>query len=109
MTEGELTFWFGGQVTEAPAGSFVYGPRDRSVMPKLIYGLKIGKLRYPGGGQAALNTIYIANLVDAINLARSKGAKVFGIVGRDGGFTKKSADACVVTPQPSPAPPRTRA
>jgi quercetin dioxygenase-like cupin family protein len=28
VTEGELTFWVGGQVTEAPAGSFVYGPRD---------------------------------------------------------------------------------
>jgi quercetin dioxygenase-like cupin family protein len=28
VTEGELTFWVGGQVIEAPAGSFVYGPRD---------------------------------------------------------------------------------
>jgi nucleoside-diphosphate-sugar epimerase len=45
---------------------FVYGPRDRVVLPKLVYGLRIGKLRYPGGGQAALNTIYIANLVDAV-------------------------------------------
>src|SRR5438477_12184368 len=27
VTEGELTFWVGGQVTDAPAGSFVYGPR----------------------------------------------------------------------------------
>src|SRR5947199_8534350 len=48
---------------------FVYGPRDRTVLPKLVYGLRIGKLRYPGGGQAALNTIYIANLVDAVFLA----------------------------------------
>src|SRR5262245_40615557 len=28
VTEGELTFWVGGRVTAAPAGSFVYGPRD---------------------------------------------------------------------------------
>jgi quercetin dioxygenase-like cupin family protein len=28
VTEGELTFWVGGEVILAPAGSFVYGPRD---------------------------------------------------------------------------------
>lgn len=28
VIEGDLTFWVGGQVIEAPAGSFVYGPRD---------------------------------------------------------------------------------
>src|SRR5256885_1161683 len=28
VIEGELTFWVGGEVIEAPAGSFVYGPRD---------------------------------------------------------------------------------
>jgi len=28
VIEGELTFWVDGQVTVAPAGSFVYGPRD---------------------------------------------------------------------------------
>jgi quercetin dioxygenase-like cupin family protein len=28
VTEGRLTFWVGGQVIDAPAGSFVYGPRD---------------------------------------------------------------------------------
>src|SRR5947199_10694335 len=27
VTEGELTFWVGGRLLEAPAGSFVYGPR----------------------------------------------------------------------------------
>ena len=27
VTEGELTFWVGGRVVEAPAGSFVFGPR----------------------------------------------------------------------------------
>ena len=28
VIEGELTFWVGGQVIDAPAGSFVYGPRE---------------------------------------------------------------------------------
>jgi glyoxylate utilization-related uncharacterized protein len=28
ITEGELTFWVGGKVIVAGAGSFVYGPRD---------------------------------------------------------------------------------
>ena len=28
VIDGELTFWVGGRVIQAPAGSFVYGPRD---------------------------------------------------------------------------------
>ncbi|HEX4039656.1 MAG TPA: quercetin 2,3-dioxygenase [Acidobacteriaceae bacterium] len=28
VTEGELTFWVGGQTIHAPAGSFVFGPRE---------------------------------------------------------------------------------
>ena len=48
---------------------FVYGPRDRTVMPRIINGLREGRLRYTGGGQAALNTIYVKNLVDAVFLA----------------------------------------
>ena len=39
-----------------------------------------------------------ANLVAALELAKSTGAKVFGIVGRDGGFTAEAADACVIIP-----------
>jgi quercetin dioxygenase-like cupin family protein len=34
VIEGELTFWVGGDVVVAPAGSFVYGPRD--VPPTVI-------------------------------------------------------------------------
>jgi nucleoside-diphosphate-sugar epimerase len=48
---------------------FVYGPRDRNVLPKLVEGLQFNKLRYPGGGQALMNNIYIGNLVDAVFLA----------------------------------------
>lgn len=38
------------------------------------------------------------NLVTALEVARLAGARIFGIVGRDGGFTAKLADACVVIP-----------
>jgi nucleoside-diphosphate-sugar epimerase len=49
---------------------FVYGPRDRTVMPRLIENLRTGEMRYLGGkGKRALNTIYVKNLVDAIFLA----------------------------------------
>jgi nucleoside-diphosphate-sugar epimerase len=48
---------------------FVYGPRDRTVMPKLIEGLRQRIIRYPGGGHGALNTIYIGNLLQAVFLA----------------------------------------
>jgi len=38
------------------------------------------------------------NLVRALQLARSVSAAVFGIVGKDGGYTKQVAEACVVIP-----------
>jgi D-sedoheptulose 7-phosphate isomerase len=49
-----------------------------------------------GGGDAAKNVS--PNLVRAIDAAKDAGAVVLGIVGRDGGHTKKRADACVVIP-----------
>jgi D-sedoheptulose 7-phosphate isomerase len=49
-----------------------------------------------GGGDAERNVS--VNLVRAIEHAKSVGARVGGIVGRDGGFTAKMADACVVVP-----------
>lgn len=38
------------------------------------------------------------NIVATIRYAKEVGAKIFGIVGRDGGYTKKMADACVIIP-----------
>jgi D-sedoheptulose 7-phosphate isomerase len=49
-----------------------------------------------GGGNVEKNVS--VNLVRAIDEARRVGAKVFGIVGKDGGYTKKSADECVLIP-----------
>lgn len=48
---------------------FVYGPRDKTVMPRIIDALRHNRLRYPGGGNAAMNLIFIDNLVDAVFLA----------------------------------------
>jgi D-sedoheptulose 7-phosphate isomerase len=49
-----------------------------------------------GGGNRDKNVS--VNLVRSLELAREVGAKVFGIVGRDGGYTKQVADACVIVP-----------
>lgn len=43
------------------------------------------------------------NLVAALEFARSAGAKIMGVVGRDGGYTARVADACVVVPTINPA------
>lgn len=49
---------------------FIYGPRDRMVLPRIIAGLRQGRVRYPGAkGERALNTIFVENLVDAVFLA----------------------------------------
>jgi nucleoside-diphosphate-sugar epimerase len=48
---------------------FIYGPGDRTLMPRIIANLRAGVIRYPGGGRQALNTIFVRNLVDAIFLA----------------------------------------
>ncbi|MYC69272.1 MAG: SIS domain-containing protein [Gemmatimonadetes bacterium] len=49
-----------------------------------------------GGGNRPLNTS--VNLVVALEYAKEVGAKICGIVGRDGGFTAQVADACAIVP-----------
>jgi D-sedoheptulose 7-phosphate isomerase len=49
-----------------------------------------------GGGNREKNVS--VNLVKSLELAKEVKAKVFGVVGRDGGFTKQVADACVIIP-----------
>lgn len=49
-----------------------------------------------GGGDLEKNIS--PNLVRALQYARSAGARIAGIVGRDGGYTAQVADACVVVP-----------
>lgn len=49
-----------------------------------------------GGGDAERNIS--ANIVNALKLAKETGSKIIGVVGRDGGYTAKVADACVIVP-----------
>ncbi len=49
-----------------------------------------------GGGDAEKNIS--ANLVRALDEAKGREMKVFGVVGRQGGYTKKVGDAVVVVP-----------
>jgi len=50
-----------------------------------------------GGGDVERNVS--TNLVRAIDFARSRGAKVFGIVGRETGYTARHADVVVAIPE----------
>lgn len=56
-----------------------------------------GLLVFSVGGGAVEKGVSV-NLVRAIEAAKKVGAKVFGVVGRDGGATRKLADASVVIP-----------
>lgn len=66
--------------------------------------LKVSKLRSKdavfifsvGGGNLEKNIS--PNLVEAIKYAKSVGARVTGVVGRDGGYTAQAADACCIIP-----------
>lgn len=53
-----------------------------------------------GGGDKERNIS--ANIVSALDFAKSVGARVMGIVGRDGGYTAKVADAVVIVPPVNP-------
>ncbi len=54
-----------------------------------------------GGGDAENNVS--ANIVAALKLAKARGLDIFGVVGRDGGYTKKVGDLVVVVPTVEPA------
>ena len=49
-----------------------------------------------GGGNAEHNVSM--NLVEALKEAKSRGCKIYGIVGRDGGYTAQVGDAVVLVP-----------
>ena len=66
--------------------------------------LKVSKLKEKdlififsvGGGN--LNKNISPNLVEALKFAKKKKSKIVGVVGRDGGYTSKVSNACVVVP-----------
>lgn len=49
-----------------------------------------------GGG--SLNHKLSTNIVSSLKLAQHTGAKILGIVGRDGGYTAEVANACIIVP-----------
>jgi D-sedoheptulose 7-phosphate isomerase len=53
-----------------------------------------------GGGNLEKNVS--PNLVAAMQLAKQVGARIIGIVGKDGGYTAQVADACVIVPTVNP-------
>src|SRR6187397_2753338 len=53
-----------------------------------------------GGGNLEKNVS--PNLVEALKVAKEVGAAVFGIVGKDGGYTAQVADAAVIIPTVNP-------
>jgi len=53
-----------------------------------------------GGGNKEKNVS--PNLIEAIDLAKEIGARVTGIVGRDGGYTALNSDVCLVVPTVNP-------
>jgi D-sedoheptulose 7-phosphate isomerase len=54
-----------------------------------------------GGGDVERNVS--PNLVAALQLAKARQSAILGIVGRDGGYTAKVADVCVIIPTVNPA------
>lgn len=70
--------------------------------------LKLSKLNHKdavfifsvGGGNLEKNIS--PNLVNALKYAKQVGAKITGVVGRDGGYTAQTADACVIIPTVNP-------
>lgn len=53
-----------------------------------------------GGGNREKNVS--PNIVSALEYGRSVGCRMFGIVGRDGGYTAQVAETCVIIPTPNP-------
>ena len=69
---------------------FVYGSRDRMVLPRLADRLREGSVIYISRGKYALNTTYVGNLADAVLLAIDNAAAVGEIFNlTDGEFVSK--------------------
>jgi D-sedoheptulose 7-phosphate isomerase len=85
-----------------------YAPTDNGWATTVVEWLKVSKLRPKdalfvlsvGGGDLEKNIS--PNLVEAIKYAKTVGAKVTGVVGRNGGYTAQAADACCVIPTVNP-------
>ena len=84
----ELTARTNDEGWETTFAAFLTGSRIRAGDGLLVFSV--------GGGDKARNIS--ANIVAAIDVAKSVGAIVTGIVGREGGYTARAGDAVVVIP-----------
>jgi D-sedoheptulose 7-phosphate isomerase len=73
---------------ESVFAAWLAGSRLRAADAVLVFSV--------GGGDAEQDVS--ANLVRALDHAREAGARIFGIVGRDGGYTRRVAEECIVIP-----------
>jgi nucleoside-diphosphate-sugar epimerase len=89
---------------------FIYGPRDRTLIPKVIDKLRHRQLRFIGSSKRALNTIFVGNLVEAIFLAVEKPQAVGQVYNlTDGEFVSKrqfieTIVQALTLPRPRPIP-----
>ena len=58
---------------------FIYGPRDRTVLPRLLERLQRGQVKFFGSGEQLMNNTYVGNLVDAVFLAVDQPQAIGGI------------------------------
>jgi len=84
----ELTAWINDGGWETAYANWLRGSRLGSNDAVLVFSV--------GGGHAEKKISL--NLVEALKYARTIGAKVLGVVGRDGGYTAQVADAYVLIP-----------
>lgn len=76
---------------------FIYGPRDRTVLPRILARMRDGSFKFLGSGQQKLNNTYVGNLVEATRLAIEKDdavGKVFNIT--DGELVSKREFASAI-------------
>src|SRR5436309_10318013 len=88
----ELTARINDEGWESSFARWLQGSRLRAADAVFVFSV--------GGGNADRGVSL--NIVRALELAKSVGASVFGVVGRDGGLTARVADACVVVPTLDP-------
>jgi D-sedoheptulose 7-phosphate isomerase len=88
----ELTARINDEGWESCYANWLEGSRIHSGDAVLVFSV--------GGGDRERNIS--TNLVRAMDLAKSAGANVFAVVGKDGGYARQVADACVVVPVVSP-------
>jgi D-sedoheptulose 7-phosphate isomerase len=88
----ELTARINDEGWETSFAEWLKGSRLRATDAVFVFSV--------GGGNAEKGVSL--NIVRALEFAKAVGASVFGVVGRDGGFTAQIADACVVVPTIAP-------